>query len=70
MQRGDTMNRSLLRAEIAKNNMSQATVAHEIGMSPNSFSRKLNGKRDFRLPEVVAICKCLNISNPADIFLS
>ena len=63
------MNSNLLRGKIAERGLSQAKVAREIGVSAQSFSRKITGKREFRLSEVQALCEILSIENPADIFL-
>ena len=63
------MNTNKLRAKIKENGLNQNCVAERIGISSNSFSRKLLGKRDFTLSEVVALCEVLNIENPQEIFL-
>ena len=39
-----------------------------MGISPNSLSRKLNGKRQFTLGEVEAISRVLELQNPAAVF--
>lgn len=64
------MNANKLRAKIKENGFSQNCVAKKIGISANSFSRKILGKRDFTLSEVIALCEVLNIENPQEIFLS
>lgn len=64
------MNANLLRASIAEKGLNQAKLAAAIGISENSLSRKINGKRDFSLSEVVAITKVLELKKPQDIFLS
>lgn len=64
------MNMNLLRAAIAENGMNQAELAAAIGISANSLSRKMNGRRDFALSEVVAITQVLDLKAPQDIFLS
>lgn len=63
------MNANLLRAKIKENGLTQSEVAHLIGVSTNSFSRKLLGKRDFRLCEVSALCEVLHINDAQEIFL-
>ena len=40
------------------------------GISENSLSRKLSGKRDFRLEEVKRICAILGIENPSPYFFT
>lgn len=64
------MNANLLRAKFKECGKTQAEVAELIGMSTNSLSRKLSGKRDFRLSEVDRLCQILDIQNPAPIFLT
>lgn len=62
------MNANLLRGKIAEEGLTQSRLAKAIGISENSLSRKLLGKREFRLSEVVDICNILNIENPEKIF--
>lgn len=63
------MNANLLRAALAEHGMNQAQLAKKIGISSNSMSRKLNGKREFTLSEVVAITEALELEQPQLIFL-
>lgn len=62
------MNGNLLKAKIIEKGYTQKSLAKEVGISGNSMSRKLLGKRDFRLSEVIAICDVLEIDNPKSIF--
>jgi len=62
------VNANLLRARIKELGMTQKEVAVASGISGNSLSRKLNGKRDFRLCEIERLCKTLGIDNPNRIF--
>lgn len=62
------MNANLLRGKMAECGMNQSQLAVKIGISDNSLSRKILGKREFRLSEVVGICAVLNIENPKEIF--
>ena len=55
---------------MAKKGKTQAEVAKAIGISGNSMSRKLLGKREFRLSEVCNLCDYLDIQNPREIFFS
>lgn len=41
------MNSNLLRAALAQQGMTQGKLAELVGISPNSLSRKRNGKRPF-----------------------
>lgn len=63
------MNANKIKAKIVERGMTQGEVAKIIGISPNSFSRKLLGKRDFLLSEVIALCSVLELDNPEEIFL-
>lgn len=57
------MNASLLRGEIAANSLTASQLAKRIGISRNTLSAKMQGKRSFTLDEVYKICDVLNISN-------
>jgi|Cm827metagenome_2_1110796.scaffolds.fasta_scaffold47939_1 DNA-binding helix-turn-helix protein len=63
------MNANLLRGKMAEKGISQDRLAVRIGISPQTLCRKISGKRDFKLAEIVKICEVLNIENPIDIFL-
>lgn len=63
------LNTNLLKAKFAEAGKTQGEVACDIGISANSMSRKLSGKREFRLSEVEKMCILLHIDNPAKIFL-
>lgn len=62
------MNGNLLKAKIVEKGYTQQKLAKEVGMSGNSMYRKVAGKREFTLSEVVAICDVLEIHNPVEIF--
>lgn len=64
------MNSNLLRAALAQQGMTQGKLAELVGISPNSLSRKRNGKRQFTLGEVEAISRVLELQNPAAVFLT
>jgi len=63
------MNANKIKAKIVERGMTQGEVAKIIGISPNSLSRKLLGKRDFLLSEVIALCSVLELDNPEEFFL-
>lgn len=63
------MDANKLRAKIKENGLNQNSVAERIGISSNSLSRKLLGKREFTLSEVVSLCEVLRIEDPQEIFL-
>jgi DNA-binding Xre family transcriptional regulator len=67
---GDMVNANLLRGKMAEKQITQGALASKMGISENSLSRKLLGKREFRLSEVVDICSILEIDNPKHIFFN
>lgn len=62
------MNSNLLKGKMAEKGVNQTELARAIGISTNSMSRKLSGKREFQLSEAVAISKFLELTNPSEIF--
>lgn len=64
------MKANLIRAKMKEKGFTQEEVAQKIGISGNSLSRKILGKRDFRLSEIKALCEILGIENAHEIFLS
>lgn len=52
---------------MAENNIKQSELAELLGLSIQSINLKVNGKQDFTLPQISAICGKYGIS--ADIFL-
>ena len=66
------VSKNLLRSRIAQNALTQKQLAELIGISPNSFSSKINGQKPFNTDEIDKICAVLHISNnieKAKIFL-
>ena len=61
------LNANALRAEIARNGMTQTSVAKSIGISANTFSMKMK-RGTFGIDEAEAIARLLNIRNPGAIF--
>lgn len=62
------MNANKIKAKIVEQGMTQGEVAKMIGISPNSLSRKLSGRRDFTLSEVMSLCTVLEIQDPKIFF--
>lgn len=62
------MNANLLKGKIRERGETQETVAKAIGISPNSLSRKIAGKREFRLSEIIKLCDYLQLEDPECIF--
>lgn len=55
------MNYELLKAFLAEKGMKQRFVAQGIGVSDKRMHDLLNGGR-WKLPEVIAVCKLLNLT--------
>lgn len=60
-------NGNQLRAEIIRAGMTQKQVAESIGITPNTFSQKINSGT-FGLDEAEKMIKLLGIRNPGAIF--
>ena len=59
-----------LRGKIVEVGLTQKSVAAEIGIGEHALCNKLNGKRDFKLGEILAIAELLHIEHPVvDEFL-
>ena len=56
----------LLLGKMAEAGYTRRSLAEEIGIGEYSLSKKINGKSDFNVREVVAICDALHISDDAD----
>ena len=59
-----------LRSLIVENGMTQGYVANKLGISPQSFSYKLNNKIEFKASEIEALCTLLSISDKDSIFFA
>lgn len=64
------MRASIIRGKIKEKELTQETLAEMLGMSANSLSRKLNGKREFTISEASAVSEILGIENPNDVFFA
>ena len=66
------MNYSVLRGKMAEAGYTHGRLAQEIGIAPQSLSRKLKGKRQFTVGEAAAISACLSLdaATKSLIFLS
>lgn len=65
-------NTSAIKAERVRAGFSQEEMARELNCSTNTYNLKENGKASFTLPEVLAFCKAVGLSDPlkkASIFL-
>ena len=61
------MNANLLRAELAKNGMTQKELAQAIGMAQSTLYRKIKNN-SFGIDDVRLIVSVLHIDNPMAIF--
>lgn len=67
------LNASKLKGKIAEAGMTQGDLAAAIGITPNTLTRKLSGKRDFTVGEIDRICAALHIvdcNTKVQIFLA
>lgn len=55
-----------LRGRLTEMGMTQKNLADALGITVQTLSAKINGHRDFKLPEVRTVCTVLNIA-PSDI---
>lgn len=60
------MNRTELRAEIARKGLRNRFIANELGLSEQTFYNKLNGTTEFKESEIKALIRILDLS-PARI---
>ena len=60
------MENMVLRGKMAEKGVSQRDLAQKIRMSENALSAKIKGLRSFRVSEVIAICRVLEISDPVE----
>lgn len=51
-----------IRAEMGRNNLTIKKLANNLGLSTNSVSFKLNGKREFTLSEIESIANIFGCS--------
>lgn len=64
------MDRLKLEYEIKKAGLSIKDLCQRIGISPAAYYRKCNGKSEFTLSEIQAICKELGLDSPMGIFFA
>lgn len=53
-----------LKAIIASKGLKMKFVAEQLGLSNYGLSLKLDNKNEFKMSEVVSLCKLLDISDP------
>lgn len=57
-----------LRSLMVAKGLIQSDVAAKLGISPQSFSYKLNNKVEFKASEIEALCILLDITNKDEYF--
>ncbi len=65
-----TFDHSKLKGLLREKGMTQNDLCKKINLSPSALNLKMNGKLDFRIPEVYAICKVLDIKDPVPYFFT
>lgn len=60
------VNTKLLKGAIAEKGYTQAEVASKIGITPATFSYKLNNKVEFDIDEACRLCDILGIHDRVD----
>jgi plasmid maintenance system antidote protein VapI len=68
MKGGGRMNKTLLKAEMVKANVTRDALCAHLGVSYSTLTQKINGKRQFTVDEAVKICQFLQIDDPVPIF--
>ena len=56
-----------LRALLVENNLTNEDIAKKLGISKQSFSMKINNKREFKASEINKLSALLNLSNSCDV---
>lgn len=57
------MNKARLKSQLRAHAMTQAEAAQRLGISPASFSAKVNGHREFTLKELRALRAALGMTS-------
>ena len=61
-------NTRLLKGKIVENGLTDSDCADKIGISRQSFSRKINNKTDFKASEILSLCVLLGIKEKDKYF--
>lgn len=56
------MNRSELRAEIARKDILKKDLAETLGVTPTTFGRKLKGEQEFKESEIQKLAAALELA--------
>lgn len=63
------INTKELKAEIARNGLSQNKIAKQLGITPKTFYEKMK-KGIFKSDEMEKMIEILNLKNPCEIFFT
>lgn len=63
-------NSALLKAKIEQKGLTYAEIANIIDISTCSFSKKINGVRDFTVNEMSKLCDVLDIQDKVAVFFA
>jgi len=55
--------------EIQKRDISYSSLAKQIGLSKYAMYRRIVGRTDFKISEIVQICQVLDILDASQLFL-
>jgi len=59
----NVMNPGRIRGKMAELGITIGQLAAELGLSHNALTGKLNGKREFRMGEMIRVAQILGLSN-------
>lgn len=61
------VDKTLLAEKIENSGLKVNFIIEKLGLSPNGYYKKINGKTPFKVPEVFVLCKLLSISDEDSI---
>lgn len=64
------MNAALLEYEMKIRGVTALQLSEVLGIDRSTFSKKCNGKSEFKQSEILTIVKYLNLSDPRPIFFT
>ena len=62
------MNVALLEYEMKRRGVTAIQMSEHLGIDRSTFSKKCNGRSEFKQSEIMAIIKYLDIADPTPIF--
>lgn len=64
------MNKALLEYEMKRNGITALQLSELLGIDRSTFSKKCNGRSEFKQSEIRNIIRLLNITDPSPIFFA